>query len=607
MRAEKNYPVDTANTILLNKLSEQYLYEHADTALYFAKEGLRLAVFQKYTKGQALAWNAIGRAYYVQGNYSGSLDAATRLINISNQSNYRPGIAGAHQLMGLVYLAQDKNEPAADEFTKALKIYLELNDIAKAGKAYFDIGICYDESGRSRQAFTYLNKGIKLARQAKDTSLFTMILNRMGEAWFHLKKYDKALNYYQQVAKLNFANNWERGFAYSGAAQTYYAMGKYNDAITNAQKGYDLSNKVNSASDVARALEILAESYAATNDFKQAYTYQVHFKKLNDSIFNSEKEMEVNSLHLKQQQADNKQLKKDIENKEQAIALSKRLLWFRNMIAVVVVTFFIFVFINNRQKTALNKTLVQQNNDIALQKEEISRQKEVLDQLNSTKDKLFSVISHDLRSPFAAILQSIDAIRSGDISGAETELLLDDFYRQVSQVTTMVNNLLAWANSQQLGITTNPVTLDVVETVKEIVSVSGFLAKHKNIAIEHRPDDGHLIIADADHVRIILQNLVANAIKFTRQAGTITIYYSDDKNYVAVHVKDTGTGIPAEKMDKIFKVAGKEVSGYGTNNEAGAGIGLALIKQFTDANDGKLEVETQIGQGSEFTVYFKKA
>ena len=282
------------------------------------------------------------------------------------------------------------------------------------------------------------------------------------------------------------------------------------------------------------------------------------------------------------------------------------MLFFRNIIAAATVIFVIFIIFSNRQKSTLNKVLKKQNDDILLQKEEISRQKEVLDQLNSTKNQLFSVISHDLRSPFAAILQSIDAIRAGDITAREQEQLLEDFYRQVNLVTTMVNNLLAWAHSQQDGIKCHPVMLDVTAVTDEIISVSGYLAKNKDIFLDHQHGGAQPVLADADHVRIIMQNLVGNAIKFTRRGGVVQIYYTVDAGFVAIHVKDSGVGIKADKLSRLFKVTGKEISGYGTNNEAGAGLGLALIKQFTDANNGKLDVQSKYGEGSEFIVYLPK-
>jgi signal transduction histidine kinase len=607
VRVQKGYSSDTGSVILLNQLSEQYLYNHADSALYFAKQALKLAVAQKYIAGQASSWNNIGKTYYILGDYISSLDASAKLMSLSNKINYQQGRAGAYQINGLIYLAQNKNDAAISAFEKALKIFIQLKDHARAGKVYFDIGICYDESGKSEKAFYYLNKALEIANRFNDNVLVSMVLNRTGETYFHLKNYKKALTYYQGVINSKATDNWERGFAYSGIAQTLYQQGAYDKAILNAQKSLTIAQKVNSTSDVLRALTILSESYAAAKDYKHAYDYQVKLKKSNDSLFNSEKEKEINYLHLKQQQADNIRLQNEIKAKEQTILFAERLFIFRNLVAGCVIVFIVIIIRNNRQKTELNKILQQQNMDIALQKEEISKQKEELDEINHTKDQLFSVISHDLRSPFTAILQTMDLIRSGDIPDEERDLILEDFYQQVNLVTLMVNNLLFWANSQQSGIKSHLIDLDITQAVNEIVSVSKFLAKHKNINIYHHYDEEKWVYADLDHVKIIMQNLIGNAIKFTPNGGTIEIYYTEDESYEVIHIKDSGVGISSEKMDKLFKVTGKEISGYGTNNEPGAGIGLMLIKQFVDANDGMLEVKSKPGEGAEFTVYFRKA
>ncbi|HZY35680.1 MAG TPA: tetratricopeptide repeat-containing sensor histidine kinase [Mucilaginibacter sp.] len=604
---QSNYLTDTGNVALLNKLAHQYLYENADSSLFYAKKALSLAQSQNFMAGQARSWHSMGRAYYVIGNYDLSLDAANRLMVISNKINYLSGVGGAYQITGLIYLEQNKYSESIANLNKSLDLFNHLGDNGQIGRSFFNLAICYDDLGKSAKAFYYVNKAIAAADIVKDTTLLSMAQNRAGEIYYHLKDYKKALAYYQQVADGKSTTKWERDFALSGIALCNYDLGKYREAIAAAQKSYRLSRQVNSASDALRALGVLSESYAAVKDYRNAYEYQVQFRKLNDSAFNSEREKEINYLHLKQQQADNKRLESEVKNKEAELSFRSKLLFFRNIIAAATIVFVIYIIVSNRQKTFLNKMLKEQNEEILQQSEKISEQKEVLDQLNNTKNQLFSVISHDLRSPFAAILQSIDAIRSGDISATEQTELLDDFYRQVNLVTTMVNNLLAWANSQQEGIKCHPVTLNVTQVVEDIASISGFLAKNKNIFLDHQHNDEHLVFADADHVRIIVQNLVGNAIKFTRKGGVVQISYTVDADFIAIHVKDSGVGIKADKLNKLFKVTGKEISGYGTNNEAGAGIGLALIKQFTDANNGKLDVHSKYGEGSEFIVYLPRA
>jgi len=605
-QAGKNYSRDTNSVSLLNQLSHQYLYDNADSSLFFAKMALGLAKSQNFMMGQALSWHNEGRAYYVIGSYDLSLDAATRLMVISNKINYTDGIAGAYQIMGLIYMAQNRFDESIANLDKALDLFIQIGNKGQIGATYFDIAICYDDSGKPMKAFYFVNKTLAIADTTNDNKLQAMAQNRAGEIYYHLKDYKKAMAYYEKVAGGKNITKWEQDFAWSGIAQCNYDLGKYSVAIAAAQKSYRLSRQVNSAFDAARALEVLSKSYAAAGDYPDAYQSQVQFKKLNDSLFNSDKEKQVNYLQLQQQKADNKRLESDLKSREDEISFREKLLFFRNIVAAATVILVIFIIISNRQKTSLNKRLKIQNEDILLQKEEISRQKEVLDKLNNTKNQLFSVISHDLRSPFAAILQSIDAIRAGDISADEQGQLLEEFYRQVNLVMAMVNNLLAWANSQQGGVKCYPVQLDVTPVVDDIISVSNFLAKNKNIFLDHQSDGEKLVFADPDQVRIIIQNMVGNAIKFTRRDGIVQIYCTVDADFIGIHVKDSGVGIKTDKLNKLFKVTGKEISGYGTNNETGSGIGLALIKQFADANKGRVEVQSKLGEGSEFTVYLRR-
>ncbi|QEC77200.1 tetratricopeptide repeat-containing sensor histidine kinase [Mucilaginibacter ginsenosidivorax] len=597
---QPGYKNDTASVNLLNSLSLGYRYNQADSSLYFAKQALQLAQFQKNKPGQIASLNNIGMAYYVLGEYFQSLDAASKLMQLSNTIDYQPGVANAYQVMGLIFLGQNKFEDAINQFAKALDGFTKVNDQAKIARMYFDIGLCYDELGLPKKAFTYLDKALNTGELIKDEHIISMTYNRMGETFFHLKNYPQAIVYYQKVLNAHYQDNWERDFAFSGLAQTYYGMGLYQLAITNANKGLNLASQANSRYDIVRALKILSESYAALEDYGNAYRNEALYKINNDSLLNDTKEKEINYLHLKQQQVDNIRLEKENELNKQKLNSTRLIIIIISLAAIFVIIILLIISRSNMHKTALNKALKQQSH-------EISRQKEALDDLNHTKDMLFSVISHDLRSPFAAIMQTIDLVRSGDVDDAEQKVLIDDFYRQVTIVNNMVNNMLVWAGGQQKGAGVEKTSLNLTGVVDEILSVSAFMAKNKQINIEHIHNGDQMVSADPNHVKIIIQNLVGNAIKFTPERGIIVIHYTCDDKYRAIHVKDSGIGISEPKIEKLFKVVGKEISGDGTNKETGAGIGLALVKQFVDINKGSIEIKSEVGKGTEFIVYLLKA
>ncbi|MCD8742605.1 tetratricopeptide repeat-containing sensor histidine kinase [Mucilaginibacter roseus] len=602
----KNFYNDTANIKLLTSLSLALRTENTDTALFYSKEALKVAQNTQYDLGEANAWASIGGTYYVKGSYFLSLEAVTKLLNISHRINYKKGIGDAHQLRGLIYLGQDEFKDAIREFSKALNIYRQLGNKFKMSRMLFDIGLSYDELRDSARAFQYLKQAREMGMATHDNQIVAMSYNRMGETHYHFKQYDTALVYHNKVLRGNYQDKWENAFAYSGLAQSQFELKLYKQAQQNALTSFTLASQVNSLWDQVRALKILGKAYAATGNFEQAYKYNALMTAYNDSLLNESKERNLNYLHLQQQRTENLTLEKQNEVEQQKTRFNMLLMIAIGVMAVCISVFAFIMSRSNIQKSNLNTKLERRNKSIARQKEEISIQNEKLDALNHTKNQLFSVISHDLRGPFASITQTIELIRDDELTDEERDRILEHFYKQVAQISAMVNNLLLWANSQLEGNITQPALLDATKIVNEIKGVSAYLSDSKKVALIHDYNSPKPVYADADHLKIIIQNLLGNAIKFTPQGGTVSIYYTEDTDYQAIHIKDTGVGISLEKMGQLFKVVGKSISAYGTNHEQGAGIGLLLIKQFTEVNKGRLTIHSEPGAGTEVTVYLPK-
>jgi signal transduction histidine kinase len=221
--------------------------------------------------------------------------------------------------------------------------------------------------------------------------------------------------------------------------------------------------------------------------------------------------------------------------------------------------------------------------------------------LNSTKDKLFSIISHDLRSPFNAILGFQD-------------LLLDDYYelsdtdrlgmiRQLNlttnQVYDLVQNLLNWSRIQTSNIQSHPVKLNLKQIVNEKLDLYRNIAESKGITLNIQIPDGLFAFADNNLLETSLRNLINNAIKFTPEGGTILITANQQSDFIQISVIDSGTGMTREQMDNLFDLE-KTQTKSGTNGELGSGLGLILCKEFVEKNKGILTVESQTGKGSTF-------
>lgn len=332
-------------------------------------------------------------------------------------------------------------------------------------------------------------------------------------------------------------------------------------------------------------------------------------KQYEDSLFSQdkEKEKELNYLHLQQKLIENKQLYRENKLKQQEIMVNRLIILIVGLVAFFMVLLVLIVYRNNRRQKLLNLKLQKKNDDIATKKDRIEQQNKDLSRLNYTKDQLFSIISHDLRGPLASVQQAAELLCEGGFSEKEQHILFEGFCREITLVNNMVCNVLYWASSQQRGIKTNLSNIELGPITDEVLEVHEIIARNKGISIKREDLKDARVNADPDQVRVIIHNLIGNAIKFTPAGGTIRVFFTDDDILYRLHVKDTGVGITKEKINRLFRTIGKSISTRGTNSETGTGLGLVLVKQFTDANNGTLEVNSEFGQGTEFIVSFKKS
>lgn len=224
-----------------------------------------------------------------------------------------------------------------------------------------------------------------------------------------------------------------------------------------------------------------------------------------------------------------------------------------------------------------------------------------LKELNSTKDKLFSIIGHDLRSPFNSIIGLSDLLieKVNDSSFSENEKYLRYINNSADQTLILLDNLLNWAKSQTGTLSVNIENIILSDIILEVLKLKKPIAKAKNISLNYFATDEFEINADKNLLKTIFRNLISNAIKFTKIDGEIRIYAIRKKDFVEVTISDNGIGISTEKLKKLFKLS-LDSSTYGTANEKGSGLGLLLCKDFIEKLNGKLWVESIEGKGSDF-------
>ncbi|MBP7460374.1 MAG: hybrid sensor histidine kinase/response regulator [Candidatus Delongbacteria bacterium] len=252
----------------------------------------------------------------------------------------------------------------------------------------------------------------------------------------------------------------------------------------------------------------------------------------------------------------------------------------------------------------LNRSLRQLEIEIAERKEKERRlqaSEQQLRELNATKDKFFSIIAHDLKNPFGALINFSELLVEGLDDYSKDDIL--DIVQMIHQSSrhgyTLLENLLEWSRIQTGRIHLNPESFELIRAVDETVFLLNAKAISKNITVDNQIDPSVRVHADPNMTKAVIRNLVSNALKFTPDGGKVLIRSQSCSDWEQVSISDTGIGIRSEDLDKLFKIEVHH-STLGTAQEQGTGLGLILCKEFIEKNRGKIWVESQLKQGSTF-------
>jgi two-component system, sensor histidine kinase and response regulator len=231
---------------------------------------------------------------------------------------------------------------------------------------------------------------------------------------------------------------------------------------------------------------------------------------------------------------------------------------------------------------------------------EIDKQNQELERLNQDKSKLLSIISHDLRSPLSSIQTYLEMLNKMNLDTEKRNEVQKQLLEQTRSTSAMLNNLVTWSKGQMQGMKAHPKSFNLISTLEEIIKVHDPIAQHKGITVTIHKNTDQKVYADPDLVSIALRNLINNAIKFTRNNGSVDIFTDSDDDFVILKIVDNGVGIKQEEAAKLF--SGSATVTYGTNNEKGMGLGIMLAKEYIEVNEGIISFQSEYGKGTTFIV-----
>ena len=277
-----------------------------------------------------------------------------------------------------------------------------------------------------------------------------------------------------------------------------------------------------------------------------------------------------------------------------------KILYYPNLITAFILMFIgLDLFYN--EHTRYQSLVENQNEALKKNNTEIEERKNDLEKINAVKNKLLSVLSHDLRGPFKSLLAIIDMFDNDYITDEQFKAQLPNLNEKINNTFNMTENLLEWTRSQLKGIKPKKVKFDLTESVHDVVQLFDENISTKKININIKSTQNCTITSDKEMINTILRNIIHNAIKFSFPSGNIDISLKTNENSTRIIIKDEGQGMEPDIVGAFNK--NKEiVSKLGTSGEKGSGLGLSIIKEFVELLEGEVSIQSTPGNGSMFTI-----
>lgn len=584
----------------------QWAKSEFNKALENNHKALKIYEEINYLEGISVITNNLGTVYLDLFDYENSLKYNFIAQKIAQENNFTEVYILTLSNISSIYLEQ-KNYPKALEFIQeAIGVTQKEGIKFNLASQITTLGEIYKLQKNYKKAISSYEKSLQLFRNDKNNYGTAISLFNIGDTEYLLKNYNKASKYLERSLVLSEQINDQVGvlLANKGLGQVHTKQKKYKTAISYYDVAYQWAIKLNSKEDKLNIYKDYVDLYKAMGNYDKSLQNLEKHNLLQDSIQNEKSSIQIAEMQTKyeseKKEKENELLRKN--NAIQELAIEKQTNIRNTFIGISIVVLFIIIILLTRFtiKKKANKLLIQKN-------EVISKQRDELKEINSTKDKFFSIISHDLRSPIANIIGFTNLLVEDydSFNEAEKKDLIIKLNKSGKTTFELLGNILTWSQTQTGQIETYKETLNLKELVENICATYNYNATRKNIKIVTNIPTNSNVLVDKNAATIFIGNIVSNAIKFTQEDGTITINSKENEETTEIHIIDNGVGMTPEKIEKLFKIE-EHISTKGTNSEEGTGLGLILSKEFITKNGGTIEVKSQVGKGSQFIISLPK-
>ena len=595
-----------------------------DSSVYFFKAGYAQSQKAGYLKGMGRNLMDMGYAYDRMDRQNEAVKCYFQALGIFKKLKLQKNINQTIINIGAIYYDLEQYKIAETYFAEVYNNFKAAHDTAGIAYGMSALANCYMETHRYLQATDFYKKSLAIYKKLGDNNRIALIYEERGV----MKRYQH--NYSQSLADIDSAltiakqlqDKYEQATMLANVSETYLAMKDYANAIKSGQAGLKIMQGIKFMHGISEMLERLSKAYAGSGDIKKAYDTQSAYIKLQDSLINQKTLQNITLTEFSRVRDENLDLTKNNQRiaSQNTSYLAQINHYSDEIVAITMILALVFLlllvqFRRNQEKQSANKLLTEQkeeiaaindeleklNEEVSSQIELVSKQKDELEKLNNIKNKLFSIISHDLRGPLSALESLFAVYRDGGLDEEELSALLARLEDNILATRAFLDNLLEWSKGQLEGIAAHPVEFNLNDSIDENIRLWDSKIGMKGLDVAN--DSGNAPVtafADRDMINLVIRNLLSNAIKFCRTGDKIRLKAEQTADKALFSIADSGPGISAKDRERLFQL--DHTVSAGTHGEQGTHLGLILCQDMVTRNKGRLWLETEEGKGTTFRV-----
>ncbi len=534
--------------------------------------------------------NNLAKVQRALGNFVEAMNFYLKALKVYNDKSLtlESKVISLHEI-GALHAFLDDTVKALDYFRRSLALSYEKGSILYMALNMEEIGKLSLAKGEYNRAMHSLSKALELYSDINYEKGIASTFYKVGLISYHKDDLSDAASKVNASMELAIENDFKNilGSNLNLMANIAYKKAQFEEATNYAKEGLALAQRIQAKDLMKEASHILLISNERLGDLEQAVYYAKLYAAYKDSL--------VNEGDLRKQEAlkFNYELQRQEETKQAELAIKDAEISQQSLIIAFMITIALLLVL-------LTFLLVRGNRLLRVQKKELVRQHEAVASLNHLKDKLFSIISHDLKSPLLSLRELALIYKHRKWTEQQLNQFFAIFFQQFEQTIDLLENLLNWTKSQMGGMNITPVKFNLTELVDSEIDILYSSATRKGIQLQHSITQPIYLFSDLQMVHSVLRNLLHNAIKFCDKGDEIWVNVKVQEDVVQLFIVDTGVGMDEKTKKNLFKL--EKYTTPGTKLETGTGLGLIICKEFITQLGGKIWAESKLGEGSVFCV-----